>query len=111
MQGCVRGVNKALRFVWEMENDYSIRRLNSVTKETAKAEKRRGLERLTYNPDLCKGCYLCVNICPRQVIVKSKERNRRDAYPIAFEEGLDRTCSGCGICSMICPDYAIRVIE
>jgi len=80
-----------------------------VLRETAKAEKRRGLQRLIYNRDLCKGCYLCLNLCPSQVIVKSKERNRHDAYPIAFEESSDRTCTGCGICSMICPDYAIRI--
>ncbi|MBN2325683.1 MAG: 4Fe-4S binding protein [Candidatus Omnitrophica bacterium] len=51
------------------------------------------------NKDLCRGCGVCVEICPRHAI--SMENN------IAQINGDD--CIGCGVCEDYCPTGAICV--
>lgn len=53
---------------------------------------------LKIQPSWCKGCGICVALCPRQVL-EMKEGKVRCKDP----EG----CVLCGICEMHCPDYAI----
>ncbi len=57
----------------------------------------------------CKGCELCVNICPRNVIKISDKFNSKGlhfAEPINIEK-----CTGCALCATICPDVAITVYK
>jgi 2-oxoglutarate ferredoxin oxidoreductase subunit delta len=53
------------------------------------------------NEDWCKGCSICVEFCPCQVLVL----NRR-GKPEAVD--LD-SCTRCGSCVLRCPDFAIMV--
>ncbi len=59
------------------------------------------------NGERCKGCELCVSVCPKTVLkLHEKEFNSkgyRPAHP-ATEE-----CIGCGSCALVCPDGAISV--
>jgi NAD-dependent dihydropyrimidine dehydrogenase PreA subunit len=58
-------------------------------------------------PDLCKGCGLCVLMCPDQLLVRTSALNRRGFRPIAY---VGQGCNGCGICYRTCPEPgAIRV--
>lgn len=58
--------------------------------------------------DLCKGCEICVNVCPTNTISISKEPNKKGYYP-AVQHVID-DCTGCRQCALMCPEVAIEVI-
>ena len=58
---------------------------------------------------LCKGCYYCVEICPRKVLGKSEELSPK-GYLIAKAERPE-DCVVCSMCERTCPDFAISVNE
>ena len=49
----------------------------------------------------CKGCHVCVEACPPQVIGLSTELNRSGYHPTYY---LGSGCTGCGICYYVCPE-------
>lgn len=55
----------------------------------------------------CKGCELCVEACPQDVIQLAPERINIKGYHPA--EMIAKGCTGCGICSVVCPEAAITV--
>jgi len=58
--------------------------------------------------DVCKGCGLCVNACPRKIIAIANEKINSKGYHPA--ELLDEEkCTGCASCAVMCPDVAIIV--
>lgn len=59
------------------------------------------------NGELCKGCALCVWVCPRSTIRMAKRLNSHGDH---FAEVADiDVCVGCGQCADICPDAAIEI--
>ena len=52
----------------------------------------------------CKGCSLCVNICPKKVLELSDRQQKSTV--VRMDE-----CIGCRQCENICPDLAITVKE
>ncbi|HEC02773.1 MAG TPA: 4Fe-4S dicluster domain-containing protein [Phycisphaerales bacterium] len=54
----------------------------------------------------CKGCGLCLAVCPKQIIVISKKSNRQGYFPAETD---NCECTGCGACALICPDAVIEV--
>lgn len=62
----------------------------------------------TIHPEICKGCGLCVSVCPRQIIsMEHTQLNRKGYHPAAIIN-MER-CIGCAMCAEICPDCAIEV--
>ncbi len=59
--------------------------------------------------DLCKGCGFCIEFCPRNVLEKSSELNRRGVNPPKVVD--ESECALCGFCTAICPDFAIFTVE
>ncbi len=59
--------------------------------------------------DLCKGCGLCVNVCPKKVLEISKDVNVK-GYFAAYQARPD-DCIKCAICCTMCPDVAITITE
>ena len=57
----------------------------------------------------CKGCELCVAVCPRQVLDMSDKINTR-GYHFA-RVASPPACIGCAQCSDMCPDAAIEISE
>ncbi len=56
----------------------------------------------------CKGCELCVQACPMQIISMSKEINVKGYF---FAQLVEPTkCIGCQLCAITCPDVAIDVL-
>lgn len=54
----------------------------------------------------CKGCGLCVAVCPKHSIEISSESNKNGYYP-AVAKNTD--CTGCSRCAIICPEGIIEV--
>jgi len=58
--------------------------------------------------DLCKGCELCVTVCPTKSLKLDLTRvNARGYYPAIIYNLAE--CSGCGSCAKMCPDSVITV--
>jgi 2-oxoglutarate ferredoxin oxidoreductase subunit delta len=55
----------------------------------------------------CKGCELCVNACPQNVLSMDNSRLTPKGYHPAHlsEDG----CTGCAICAIVCPEAALTV--
>jgi 2-oxoglutarate ferredoxin oxidoreductase subunit delta len=56
----------------------------------------------------CKGCYLCIEACPKKCIEISKEFSKSGYYPAKYT-GAD--CIACQQCAKVCPDLAIEVYK
>jgi 2-oxoglutarate ferredoxin oxidoreductase subunit delta len=55
----------------------------------------------------CKGCELCVNACPQEVMSLDMARLTPKGYhPVHL---IADGCTGCGICAIMCPDAALTV--
>lgn len=63
---------------------------------------------IVINTDRCKGCSLCVESCPQDVIAIAKKRVNANGYSYAEPIRLD-DCVGCAACGMVCPDGCITV--
>ena len=55
----------------------------------------------------CKGCDLCVQVCPTDVLLLSKQVNGKGYHPAYMEK--PEACTGCMNCAMVCPDSVITV--
>ena len=55
----------------------------------------------------CKGCGFCVEFCPRDVLIMSKDTNAKGYHPPECVNDTD--CMNCGLCALLCPDFAIYV--
>jgi len=56
---------------------------------------------VTIDVEECKGCGLCIEACPPQVLRLSNELNRYGLHPAEY---LGEGCTGCGICFFACPE-------
>lgn len=71
------------------------------------------------NPDFCKGCNLCTNVCPRKVFEKGDTPSERgyiqprivnpDRCPNSNRKVRARAV--CEMCLLTCPDQAISLVE
>ena len=59
--------------------------------------------------DRCKGCALCVTICPKNVLEISDKVNTKGYFP-AFQ-ARPEDCIKCALCCSMCPDVAIIISE
>ena len=53
----------------------------------------------------CKGCGMCVEYCPREVLEMSEEFNVKGYHPPRVQN--EDACVACGLCEMLCPEFAI----
>ena len=66
------------------------------------------MAKLTFNEELCKGCGLCVNACPKGVLSLSQGRlNQKGHTPVELTKPEE--CVGCASCAIMCPDCVITV--
>ncbi len=59
--------------------------------------------------DRCKGCGLCVEFCPKNVLEISDKVNSKGYFPAYQARPED--CIYCAICCTMCPDVAIAISE
>ncbi|HHX88616.1 MAG TPA: 4Fe-4S dicluster domain-containing protein [Paracoccus sp.] len=57
--------------------------------------------------EACKGCELCIAVCPPNVLFMSEGVNQAGyRYPVLVEG-----CTGCSACKEVCPDYVFDVFR
>jgi 2-oxoglutarate ferredoxin oxidoreductase subunit delta len=57
----------------------------------------------------CKGCGLCVTVCPKGCILISKHVNKAGYFPAEPAGPPMADCTGCAMCAIICPEAVIEV--
>ncbi len=55
----------------------------------------------------CKGCGLCVEVCPEQVLEIGREINLSGYQHVVVVQA--EACIGCCRCAEMCPDTALAV--
>ena len=66
------------------------------------------MAKVTFLTDLCKGCGLCVNACPKHILAIAKDQKNKKGYsPAVMTKQED--CIGCAFCATMCPDCIITV--
>ena len=63
----------------------------------------------TIDRDRCKGCGLCITVCPKKVLEMSTEVNTKGYFPAYQARPED--CIHCTACCIMCPDVAITITE
>ncbi|RIV23116.1 4Fe-4S dicluster domain-containing protein [Alicyclobacillaceae bacterium I2511] len=67
------------------------------------------MPRVTFSEDICKGCGLCIDACPRHIIQFSDGLNVKGYHAATVLEENMKECTGCTFCAIMCPDVAIAV--
>jgi len=63
---------------------------------------------LSFKDELCKGCGLCVDACPKGLLALSKTKiNQKGHSPVEIKE--PELCIACAFCATMCPDCVITV--
>ena len=62
-----------------------------------------------YNIDIlrCKGCGLCVSVCPKEVLAMSDITNAKGYFTV--HQTHPENCVRCSVCCLMCPDVAIEI--
>ncbi len=68
--------------------------------------KMRG--EIEVNTERCKGCELCVEACPFDLLQLAPRSVNRRGYPYVQQTDTER-CTGCTSCAIVCPDGCITV--
>lgn len=64
--------------------------------------------KVTFDYELCKGCELCVHVCPKHILSLNKEEMNSKGYNVIEVTNPDE-CIACAFCAMMCPDSVITV--
>lgn len=83
--------------------------MDVATKQAREPRRETSRGRVEIEANLCKGCLLCIEACPPQVLVASSNLNKMGYHPVEY---IGEKCTGCGICFYICPEPGtIRVYK
>lgn len=72
-----------------------------------KTSPNRKISAILIDDQFCKGCHLCIQMCPKKLFSRGEKRSR-GGYRMPDISDVE-SCSGCLLCEMTCPDLAITV--
>lgn len=55
----------------------------------------------------CKGCELCIEFCPQEVLQASTDLNAKGYHYPEIAPGKETACVHCDFCTLVCPEFAI----
>lgn len=64
--------------------------------------------KVTINEALCKGCELCVSVCPKKILLLNGKKLNAKGYNPVYVIDMEQ-CIACAMCAVICPDSVIKV--
>ncbi len=67
------------------------------------------IKKVNIKADKCKGCELCIEVCPVNILSMSEAINEL-GYHYAEVDDQDK-CLSCGRCAVMCPDILIKVYD
>jgi len=66
------------------------------------------MPRVIVDQQYCKGCGLCVDSCPKDIMALDLERITPKGYNPAYCTDPE-ACNACLSCAQMCPDVAITI--
>lgn len=66
------------------------------------------LGKISFDYEYCKGCNLCVEFCPVNILVLDKDKTNTKGYNV-IKITEEEKCIGCTFCALMCPDSVITV--
>jgi 2-oxoglutarate ferredoxin oxidoreductase subunit delta len=72
--------------------------------------EKKAKGKIVIDRDRCKGCHLCIDVCPNELIEVDKTLNKKGYSPARVsEKKKEKGCTGCAQCALVCPEVAIEV--
>jgi 2-oxoglutarate ferredoxin oxidoreductase subunit delta len=62
-------------------------------------------------PERCKGCRMCIQFCPQEVLQESRLSNAKGYHYPEVAPEKETSCVHCEFCTMVCPEFAIFTLE
>ena len=72
-------------------------------------KKGEYMARVEIKENRCKGCGLCISVCPKKILAFSERFNQSGYHPASCVRPED--CIGCAMCARTCPDVVIEVYK
>ena len=69
------------------------------------------MKKVVINENVCKGCGLCEEACPKKIIKVDKTKFNAKSWNVAVFKDDDNKCISCAFCAVMCPDVAIEVYK
>ena len=63
--------------------------------------------KIVINMERCKGCGLCITVCPKKNIAIALESNKNGYFPA---QARNIECTACTRCAIVCPEGIIEVL-
>ncbi|MEZ4357961.1 MAG: 4Fe-4S binding protein [Eubacteriales bacterium] len=58
----------------------------------------------------CKGCGLCIDVCPKKILAFDKSRLNEIGYHPIMVTNMEE-CIGCAMCARMCPDVILEIFK
>lgn len=66
------------------------------------------MSQVIFSEDRCKGCELCIQVCPKGIVKLRTDRLNAKGFHPAGVDDMEK-CIGCAFCATMCPDCVIEV--